>query len=194
VAARILAAIVLAGTAFQAAPARTAVGRNVCDLLQGEEIRSVQQVELKDRKASEQVNGGMRFAHCFFATTDFSHSISLSLITAQHGPHAVRRFWEKTFEAEEAREDGKEDGKEDDKQHGRADKQEREEGEQPARRVEAGGGEAFWTGDQRAGALYVLSDDAVLRISVGGVQDEAERISRSRTLVEAALRRLRTRR
>lgn len=60
----------------------------------------------------------------------------------------------------------------------------------PPRPIPGAGDEAFWTGDARAGALYVLSADAVLRISVGGVSDEEERIRRSKVLARAALNRL----
>ena len=52
------------------------------------------------------------------------------------------------------------------------------------------GDEAFWTGDAHAGALYVLGAGTVVRISVGGVSDEEERIQRSKTLAQAALNRV----
>lgn len=146
--------------------------RDVCSLLQDDEIRAVQRVPMTQRKPSEQVSRGLRVAQCFFATTDFSHSISLSVITGD-GDAAVRAFWDRTFHR---------------------DAREAEEQDEPPRRIDWPGAEAFWTGDMRTGSLYVLSGGAVVRISVGGVSDEAERIRRSRTLVEAALRRLRARR
>jgi hypothetical protein len=58
--------------------------------------------------------------------------------------------------------------------------------------VPGAGEEAFWTGDPRTGSLYVLDGDVVLRVSVGGVADEAERLQRSLILAKAALERLKS--
>jgi hypothetical protein len=166
----LLIASLAAGAALQATPAPPPAGaRNVCDLLAAEEIRTVQNAALTERKTTEHTRSGLRFAQCVFATSDFVRSVSLSVITG-NGERGARGYWEDTFHTKHKEADSK----------------------NAPRPVSGVGDEAFWTGDARAGALYVLSGDVVLRVSVGGVTDEEERIRRSKALLQAALRRLQT--
>ena len=72
----------------------------------------------------------------------------------------------------------------------RKDVQGGEEPEADARRVPGIGDEAYWSGNRVAGALYVRRGDRLLRVSVGGIAAEPERIEKSRQLAVAALRRL----
>jgi hypothetical protein len=161
-----LIGLLAAGAATKGAPA-PGDRPEVCELLDAGDIEAVQGAKLADRKASAQQGKDLRFEHCYFATSDAARSTSLTLISGNR--ITAREFWNDTFRAPVARA-GKKD---------------------PPRAISGTGGEAFWTGDARAGALYVLAGDAVLRISVGGVQDEEERIRRSKALALAALARLR---
>ena len=170
--------ILLAGAA-QAAPAPSSVP-DACRLLTAADIKRVQQAPLKDTKPSVERVGAEEFAQCFFATTDYTHSVSLTVIRGAAGtPAATEAYWRKTFE----------------KDHEAAARAAAAAGRK-VKKQEAGtrvadiGRAAYWTGDERAGALYVLVDAAVLRISVGGAADQKERIRRSRALAEAALKRL----
>jgi hypothetical protein len=63
--------------------------------------------------------------------------------------------------------------------------------ETAARPINGVGDEAFWSGTRIAGALYVLRGNTFIRVSVGGINDEKERIEKSRLLAVAALARLR---
>ena len=63
--------------------------------------------------------------------------------------------------------------------------------EPDARPIGGIGDEAYWSGNRVTGALYVRRGDRLIRVSVGGIPTEAERIEKSRQLAEAALRRLR---
>jgi hypothetical protein len=56
--------------------------------------------------------------------------------------------------------------------------------------VKGVGDEAFWSGTRVAGALYVLRGNTFIRVSVGGIADERERIDKSRQIAIAALARL----
>jgi hypothetical protein len=160
---------------LEGATGNTAPQRTACGLLMASDIRRVQSAAVKEIKPSSEQRRGLHFGQCVYATTDFAHSVSLTVITAkEHG--GVGRYWQETFRETEGRRE---------KNTSRD-----EEGEQEARRLAILGREALWTGDSRAGALYVLAPDAVLRISVGGVAHEEERIRRSRQLASAALRRL----
>ena len=154
-------------------PAPGVPARGACGLLTAVDIQRVQAASVKEAKPLTEQRKGLRFAQCVYATTDFAHSVSVTLISAS-SRRAIETYWEDTFSEREERRETK------------ASKEE----ELPPRRMPRLGNEAFWTGDARAGALYVLGDAAILRISVGGVADETERIRRSRLLATTALRRL----
>lgn len=173
-----LIAVLLAGAA-QAAPAGERIV-DPCTLLTPAEIRAVQKVAVKETKPTDTTVKGDRFSQCVFATGDFAHSVSLTVITGG-GPDAARAYWKRTFEDErpkKAREAGRVPGSM------------RKPGEGAARKITGIGRDALWTGDGKAGSLYVLTPDHVLRVSVGGVSDPEERLRRTKALAEAALRRL----
>ena len=160
--------LLLPGAAWHAAPGAP----GVCRLIADTEIQAVQQTALKELKSSDQQVKSLRYQQCVYAATDFAHSVSLTLISGEGD--GTRTFWRQTFrpersEAALAKVTRKKD---------------------LPRQIPNLGDDAFWTGDTRAGALYVLTGDQVLRISVGGVSEESERLNRSRTLAESALRRL----
>lgn len=142
----------------------------VCELLTADDINAVQKVTLKERKPSAESAKGLRFAQCFYAAGDFARSISLTVISDQMPaakPRALRAFWQETFNPQ--------------RNFGR---------KSAPRAIAALGDAAFWTSDARAGVLYVLAGDAVIRLSVGGVADEAERLARTTSLARTILRRL----
>ena len=173
----VLLALLMAGTAVRAQEP-PAASSNACALLRHDDIRAVQGQAVTSEKGSMEARGGMRFSQCFFTTTDFSHSVSLTVIRATADPKALARFWSSTFyPAPQAP-----------SKSGRTPRK-----KEPPRAISGIGREAFWTGDPRTGSLYVLDGDRILRISVGGVADEQERIRRSNALARAALDRLRTR-
>lgn len=171
----LLMVIFVAGVTLGVAPA--SAQEDVCALLAADDIRAVQGSALKDQKSSTEQLPGLRVEQCFFAAADFPRSVSLTVITRAEGAPAgaVRAYWDRTFRAapKPPPTSGRVPRKKD-----------------PPRVVEAAGEEAFWTGDPRSGALYVLDGDAVLRISVGGVPDEDERLRRSVRLAKTALQRL----
>src|SRR5207248_1629286 len=69
---------------------------------------------------------------------------------------------------------------------------EREEKEKrvPPKRLDGIGEEAYWSGNRFGGALYVLAKDAIVRISVGGPDNEQIKITKSKALALKALERL----
>ena len=48
----------------------------------------------------------------------------------------------------------------------------------------------FWSGNRVGGALYVLKNDVFIRISVGGPDNEAGKIDKSRALAQKVLEHL----
>jgi hypothetical protein len=158
----LLIGLLAAGAVEQAAPAASGAGpRDACALLTPGEIRSVQGTEVKTTKRSEESSRGLHVAQCFFETTDFARSVNVTLVSDG------KRYWTETFQRSP--------------RAGR---------KNPPRPIAGAGDEALWTGDRRTGALYLLSGERVLRISVGGVADEEERIRRSKALALAAVDRL----
>ena len=145
-----------------------------CAVLTAAEIQRIQSAIVTETKASSQSRNGLHFLQCVYATSDFAHSVSVTLISGAKRS-GVRSYWKETFEKNEPREEKKAS---------------REPEEEAARKIFGVGDEAFWTGDSRAGALYVLRGGQMLRISVGGVTDEKERIRRSQTLATTALGRV----
>ena len=174
----VLIVILMAGVAHAAAPAsRGLLPPDPCRLLAAEDIQTVQGSVLKDRKGSSERVTSLEYRQCFFTAADFVRSVSLTVITASESAPAgaTRAYWEKTFRPapKAAPTSGRIPRKKD-----------------PPRPIEGLGGESFWTGDPRTGALYVMDGDVVLRISIGGVADEDERLRRSVALARTALRRL----
>jgi hypothetical protein len=155
-----------AGAAWHAAPA------DACALLSTDDVRSVQQTTVKECKSSVHTARGLRYEQCVFAAADFAHSVSLTVISGD--ADATRAFWTSTFRP----------------QRTEASLVKATRKKELPRQITNLGDDAFWTGDTRTGALYVLTGDRVLRISVGGASEEPERLRRSRALADAALARL----
>jgi hypothetical protein len=156
------------------APGKTSV--DVCALLTSADVEAVLGDSVKERKPTPQPSGDLTTAHCFFATSS-SRSVSLMLTTEgarKHGGLTPREYWRKQFHGD-SREKGEEEGK--------------ERGSSP-RRIAGLGDEAFWMGTRFAGALYVLRGQTFLRISVGGLRNEQERVEKSKALALAALKKL----
>lgn len=160
-----------------------------CQLLTAEEIKSVQGDALKETKASEQASGPYATSQCFFATNDFVNSVSLTLTQknpATSGGQGIKDFWRERFGHEDRREKDREKRRDKDAARG-------EEGEEeglPAQRVKSLGDEAYWVGNSKIGALYVLKGDKLLRISIGGALTQGNRTEKMKALAQSALKRL----
>jgi hypothetical protein len=142
---------------------------DTCSLLTREEIEAVQGEAPQDGKASEQPASGLVMYDCLFTLPTFTNSISLSVAQSSSGERDARKAWQETFAAANAKASEK---------------------SPPPRVIEGIGEEAYWTGDERMGALYVLTGSRYLRISVGGPGDSAAKIEKCRALAEAAMKRL----
>ncbi|HEX8138368.1 MAG TPA: hypothetical protein VF544_12320 [Pyrinomonadaceae bacterium] len=170
-----------------------------CSLITASEIASVQGEEVKETKAAPGNSSRLAVAQCFYQTITPSKSVSLEVtqrLSAQPGALSPREFWKESFEHEERegerererkREGEKEKKREAEKREGRAG--EEEEGN-PAVRVAGVGDDAFWASNVRAGALYVLKGDSIIRVSIGGIPDQNLRLEKSKALARLALKRL----
>jgi hypothetical protein len=157
-----------------AAPAAAAANNEVCALLSSEDIEAVQKEGVKDTKPSEKSAAGLSVAQCYFELPTASNSIVLTVTRKAEGGRDPSESWKDMFHRESPREK----------------KEEGEEKEKEAQKIEGLGDEAFWTGTRVGGALFVLKGNVYLRISVGGAGDQAEKIAKSKTLAGIALKRL----
>jgi hypothetical protein len=153
-----------------------------CELITREEIAKIQGEAVTATSPSVRTEGSFVVSQCYVGLTTSSNSVVINVTRAASGTdaHDPREFWQRTFHKEKAGELEREKGK-----------REKEENEKaPPKKVEGLGDEAFWTGDAKAGALYVLSGDVFLRISLGGASDQETKINRARQFAEIALKRL----
>jgi hypothetical protein len=152
---------------------------DACSLLTPAEIRAVLGETMTDRKPNTDRSGGLLLFQCVFGASS-SQAISVAVAgpaTGRGTRLTPKEFWRRQFHPS---------GRE---RH--ADRDEREaEAENTPRPIAGVGDEAFWSGNRIAGALYVLRRDTFIRVSVGGIANEQERIEKSKALALAAIRRL----
>lgn len=157
-----------------------------CTVLTGADVQMVQGDPVQETKPSTQPAGGLVMSQCLFRTASPSKSVSVAIASA--GSVSPRAFWQKQFHS--AKSESEEREKEKPAAKGK-DAKEEEEGESTRPRTIKGVGEqAYWVGSPMVGALYVLKGNTFLRISVGGVREEAARIEKSVALARLALKRL----
>jgi hypothetical protein len=147
---------------------------DVCGLLTTEDVEPVQGEPFKDTKPSEKSASGLLVEQCYFELPTASNSIVLTVTRKAEGGRDPSESWKDMFHREKSQEK----------------KEEGEEREKEAQKVEGIGDEAFWTGTRVGGALFVLKGNLYLRISVGGAGDQAQKLEKSKTLAQIALKRL----
>jgi hypothetical protein len=174
-----LTALVLAAALVPQAPARPASvhAKDACALLTDDEAFAVLGVRVTERHPGTQQAQGLLLRQCHLGTgTARSISLAVAGSTTSGGttvsPH---EFWREQFHAGRR---GKNKGA-----RGR-------DSDRAARAIAGIGEEAFWSGNRIAGALYVLQGRTFLRVSVGGIPDERERIEKSTAVARTALKRL----
>jgi hypothetical protein len=156
-----------------------------CRLLSSADIEAVQGEAVKETKGSEQGTDQFQISQCYYSTPHLGNSVSLAVTEKKAGSRGddVREYWKEKFK----RVAGKDrDSK---KEKDRSERDEKEEG-QPLRHVEGVGDDAYWEGDKRVGALYVLKGDRFLRISIGGSDEVEVKINKVKRLAQQAIRNL----
>jgi hypothetical protein len=157
---------------------------DACAVLTSTDVQKVQGDPVQETKPSTQPAGGLVMSQCLFRTASPSNSVSVAIASA--GSVSPRAFWQKQFHSAKP-----ESGEGEKEKPTAKSKPAREEEESPRPRTIKGVGEqAYWVGSPLVGALYVLKGNTFLRISVGGVREEAARIEKSVALARLALKRL----
>jgi hypothetical protein len=182
-----------------------------CRMLSAADIRESQGEEPTDAQGSEHFAEGVAGSQCFYRLPTFARSVGLEVVRAAPGSPAgaVKDFWRKRFGAKALREREREEERreEAERKHERElererksgqvregghrdEKEEGEEDEGMPRRVAGVGDEAFWTGGEKNAALYVLKNDAVVRVSVGVPGEPDEKIKKASELARKVLKQL----
>lgn len=150
---------------------------DACALLTSKEIESVQGEPMKETQPSGKSGGGFSVSQCYFTLPTSSNSISLTVMQKADGLDArdPKQYWEEVF-------------------HRNTDKDKEREGEREKaaapEKIAGVGDEAFWSGNRVGGVLYVLKGSNYIRISVGGPDDQATKIKKSKDLAQMVLKRL----
>jgi hypothetical protein len=160
---------------------------DACKLLTGEEIKTIQRDTLKDIRLTAPRSGTFIISQCFYATSQFVNSVSLTVTQQSSNPGAenIREFWKERF-----RNAASHDRERERERDNKATASEEEEEGAPAERVKGIGEEAYSVGTAKFGALYVLKGNKILRISVGGARSQPERIQKMKSLAQYAIKRL----
>ena len=163
-----------------------------CNLITTGEVAAIQGATITDAKSSAGVSGGMLMSQCYYNAREPNMSVSLAVI--EHNPQDAsapdaKSYWTESFRGFTGDESDEEKPRE---QKEKRDGVEREEKEKrvPPKRLDGIGEEAYWSGNRFGGALYVLAKDAIVRISVGGPDNEQIKIDKSKALALKALERL----
>lgn len=180
-----------------------------CRMLSPDDVREVQGEAPQDAQGSEHLAGGLTMSECFYRLPTFSKSINVEVTRAAEGSSAdaLKKFWRDRFhpEAFEARERERERKEEREREREKEIAREKESGqvregghkekeregeeeESRPRLVEGLGEEAYWSGSRITGALSVLTKSAVVRVSVGGPEAEAEKIRKASALARKLLK------
>jgi hypothetical protein len=158
---------------------------DACAVLTSADVQAVQGDAVQETKPSTQPAGDLLMSQCIFRTASPSKSVSVAIASA--GSVSPRAFWQKQFHS--AKSESEEREKEKPAAKGKPARQEEDESTQP-RTIKGVGEQAYWVGSPMVGALYVLKGNTFLRISVGGIREEAARIEKSVALARLALKRL----
>ena len=156
---------------------------DTCGLIQNSEIESVQGLPVQQTQPTLQKRGDLNISQCYYTaiSADGSQNLSVYVQVIQRNPESVKRgavkeFWEKTLERERGEK--------------KSEEKDEDEAINPPMHVSGVGDEAFWLGSNRGGALYVLKNDKVVRVTVGGTNEIKTQIEKSKTLAKKALARL----
>lgn len=160
-----------AAVAAQPAPS---ADRGACALIENSEVAALQGSEVRGAQASASAGNGFVVSQCFYTviSADGTKNLSVHLEVTRNDPaapdtDALAHMWREKFQ--QARDKKKSD---------------------KPRPVEGVGREAYWVGNDKIGALYAMTGDVIVRVSVGGPDEAGAKMEKSKRLAEKALARI----
>jgi hypothetical protein len=163
---------------------------DACGLITNAEVQAIEGSPVHETKPSQTSDGKLRYSQCFYTTELFNMSVSLALTERDPASDSAvdpKEFWKETFGRYETQ---KEPTEEEEEKKRSLSGEEQEGRGQPPKKIEGLGDSAWWTAGRMGGAIYVLKNNAFLRISVGGPDTEAQQTERAKKLAAKALSRL----
>jgi hypothetical protein len=154
-------------------------GIDACSVLPNEDFSAVQGEKLIDAKGSQRREGGLAVSQCFLLAPTYSKSVSLVISRASKDgvtSFVIKEKWDDIFHQESADRD-------------RDEEDEKDAVGEPIK-VRGIGDEAYWTGNARGGALYVLAKNSIIRLSLGGSDAQNQRIEKAKRLAKNIVKRL----
>ncbi|HEY0100387.1 MAG TPA: hypothetical protein VGB76_15685 [Pyrinomonadaceae bacterium] len=168
-------------TSHATAAASPSNGADACALLTSDEIKSVQGEAVLEAKPNRRTDSPFAVTQCFYMTASFTKSVSIEVTRQGASSQTVHDFWKANFErAEDKRE----------KKNERRKLKGRPLAGEPAKPVKGIGDEAYWISTNANSTLYAFKKDTLIRISIGGTDNEEARMKKIKTLAEKALARL----
>jgi hypothetical protein len=167
-----------------------------CEMLSSDDIQGVQGEAFTSSKPDKRKNGPFLVSNCFYTLPTYSKSVSVELMrpVVSGDPAASIDFWDKRFHNADAEADEEEAERAEASKNSPAASRDAEEEKQHARPqpVSGLGDEAFWAGSQISGSLYIRRNSDIIRISIGGPDDQSVKIEKAKSLAERVLSRLYT--
>jgi hypothetical protein len=158
---------------------------DACSLTSESEIATVQGVQVQSAQRSSHKQGDLVVAQCYYPAVSSDGRANLSVYLQVIRPEAnARRDALKEFWKEQLDRDSKAQRRVEN-----AEEQELEKRLKPPVPISGLGEEAFWLAGRRGGALYVLKQGSVLRVTVGEA-DVTAQMEKSKALAKKILKRL----
>jgi len=178
--------------AASSTPAASAVKSEIdaCNLLSGDDLRSIQGEAYKEAQRSDREDRGLVISQCYYQMPNMANSVVLNVTTSKRGSGAriPGVFWEETFHKEVGKD---RDGDRDRKRDKPPVRGEEEAEGAPPERIKGLGQEAFWSASRVGGALYVKRDDYLFfRIGIGGADNASTKLTKSKRLAQMVLKKL----
>lgn len=159
---------------------------DACSLTSPSEIAIVQGVQVESAQRSSHKQGDLVVAQCYYPaiSSDGRANLSVYLQVMRPDANRGRRDALKAFWKDQLDRDSKAQRRVEN-----AEEQELEKRLKPPVPISGLGEEAFWLAGRRGGALYVLTHDSVLRVTVGEA-DVTAQMEKSKVLARKILKRL----
>jgi hypothetical protein len=169
---------------------------DACTLVTKEEVAAIQSAPITSALSNDVPINEFVMSQCYYASSapDMSASISVTQADPKRPPETtVREYWHQTFDRFNAKEEAATTEPEEKPEKGKRDAGREEEEKEHAihlPKIEGIGDEAYWAGSKVGGTLYVLKDEKMLRVSVGGLPNQETKLEKSKALASKALSRL----
>ena len=168
----------------------TAESFDACALIADDEIVSVQKDQIRRKTNSSKISGALLISQCFYEMNDYPKSISFQITqpSANASPKAdIEEIWEKQYKREPEADNDREEEPE-------AEKNKKDSGKKETKSsrfvVPNVGDEALHVGNRISESLYVLKGHNILRIGIGGTDNEKIRFDKLKKIAGFALERL----